>query len=462
MISVSPLLGNPARPACRKRPFPTHRQRRFHTSFRRIFSPTKYLRKSPKSPFQSPAIGAWPQEAVSGSRSRRRSRNHRCCCPLGTCWMPGLLLSRSPQSSRPFPETRRVTRQPSKTGTARRARESVGGATPTPEPPSRVLVPCFLQAAMVHKPRGGCTSRSVGPWCLAVHHPTALKAAKPQRHNLTNAQQAGTQSACCSRPIFAAESETVLKKPRARTYQAQQVRGFRDYLLRVGVHEVGGVVRGHLQGVSLAGLLLRRLDRHARAQVNSSVRSLVLGLRSALQARRGGYVVGSGPSSGWIENEVEPKARQGVVEPGKGKVCIHLPPVFHAAKLSNLFARIAGMLHTLNANARASRLPPPTTREIRATRGGVLYNAEKCVLLERVNTAWHAFGLCYNMAVSSPLMDDAATLELPDKTFRETWNAQSACRVTLMAECRIWPSLRTSRSWAAATLLLLSRWGRAE
>ena len=50
------------------------------------------------------------------------------------------------------------------------------------------------------------------------------------------------------------------------------------YLLGVGVHEVSGVVSGDLQGVSLAGLLLRRLDRHARAKVDPTVRRFVLGL----------------------------------------------------------------------------------------------------------------------------------------------------------------------------------------
>lgn len=52
------------------------------------------------------------------------------------------------------------------------------------------------------------------------------------------------------------------------------------YLLGVGVHEVRCFVGGNLEGVSLAGLLLRRLDRHARAKVDSPVRSLVLRLKT--------------------------------------------------------------------------------------------------------------------------------------------------------------------------------------
>lgn len=40
------------------------------------------------------------------------------------------------------------------------------------------------------------------------------------------------------------------------------------FLLRVGIHEVCGVWCGHLEGEAFLCLLLRRLDRHTRRQVD--------------------------------------------------------------------------------------------------------------------------------------------------------------------------------------------------
>lgn len=54
----------------------------------------------------SPARRYSKGRAVSGSRTRRRNRNRRCCCHPGTCSRPELLPCRWPLSSRPSPVKR--------------------------------------------------------------------------------------------------------------------------------------------------------------------------------------------------------------------------------------------------------------------------------------------------------------------------------------------------------------------